>query len=111
MTLKKPIELEPNVTYEISAWMRVEGNHGHPFRTLKFTVKQGDQYVAEIDMGLKGDEFISEDTWEGSYYEIEDTGWIYKSQTFSVIDDAPITIEGLLPFQHVWIDNFRLTAM
>ncbi len=100
LKLKTPINIGINKNYEISSWIRAYGQQGTN-GSVWIIVKQGDDYVTRLNLGIEANGF-------GANWGIEDTGWVFKSQSFYVTKDVPISIYMVMPIEHVWIDELKL---
>lgn len=100
LKLNKAIHLNPNSIYQVSAWIRAKGQQGD-LGSVWVVIKQGSDYITKIDLGVEAGGI-------GGSNSIGDTGWVYKSITFHVPVDEPISVELYFPIEHVWIDELQI---
>jgi hypothetical protein len=98
--LKTPINIGIDKNYEISCWFKAYGQQGTN-GSVWVVVKQGNDYITRLDLGIEANGF-------GGDWGVNDTGWVFKTKSFYVTKDEPISIYIVMPIEHVWIDELKI---
>ncbi len=64
-------------------------------------LEQGNKYIGSLSVHIG--------VIDGS--SIADTGWVYRSITFHFSGSGSVKVMIYMPFEHVWIDDLKLTPL
>jgi hypothetical protein len=99
LQLKSPIRLAPNITHELTFWIKVKGIRGNT-DDLFLNIYQGSQWVKTIYVA------------EGGYGNREvDSDWNQKTGYLTVTNDTPISISLHCNNENIWLDDLSLVPI
>ncbi len=91
----RSIELAKNKTYKLSTWLRAKGQRGD-VGDVRIHVFDGPNYYATLYPNTEN---------------YTDTGWVYYSTNFSVINTVSAFIQIYIPRQHLNLDDLSLIPL
>jgi len=94
LTLNKPVNLVPQITYKLSGWFKARG---------EFTDIGG--VFVDINQSQTGlAHLVFEPAWSDSI----NVDWTYKETTFFASNSNSVQILIYIPIEEVWIDDLTL---